>query len=197
MSCNRSRLVLSLNHLHSSQHRSDPPGKGSPLPSVHSFPLHIKHPVPYTYPPPSSTVFPQKPSPLPMEKKKIYGVVMCRYRYHVRWPGHMIFWYFLLGFWHFSVIICHFRPGIWHFPALFCHFPVIICHFNQKTPAYSIIWNMQVFGFSSPGDVLRSRGVAARLPSALKSLTSVFGMGTGGASSLSPPDRGRHSPKTE
>ena len=39
-----------------------------------------------------------------------------------------------------------------------------------------------------PGDVLLSQGLASQLPSALKSLTSVFGMGTGVTSSPSPPD---------
>ncbi len=37
------------------------------------------------------------------------------------------------------------------------------------------------------GDVLLSHRAAPAVPSALKSLTSVFGMGTGGASSLSTP----------
>ena len=38
-----------------------------------------------------------------------------------------------------------------------------------------------------PGDFLLSQGPASQVPSALKSLTSVFGMGTGVASSLKPP----------
>jgi hypothetical protein len=45
-----------------------------------------------------------------------------------------------------------------------------------------LLWN------DKPGNVLLSQGVAPQLPSALKSLTSVFGMGTGVSSSLSPPD---------
>lgn len=39
-----------------------------------------------------------------------------------------------------------------------------------------------------PGDVLLSQGVATQVPSALKDLTSVFGMGTGVTPSPSPPD---------
>ena len=39
-----------------------------------------------------------------------------------------------------------------------------------------------------PGNVLLSQGREPQLPSALKSLTSVFGMGTGVASSPSLPD---------
>ena len=39
-----------------------------------------------------------------------------------------------------------------------------------------------------PGDVLLSQGENPQLPSALRSLTSVFGMGTGVTFSLSPPD---------
>ena len=42
--------------------------------------------------------------------------------------------------------------------------------------------------FGSPGDVLLSQGESPQLPSALRSLTSVFGMGTGVTFSLSPPD---------
>jgi hypothetical protein len=42
--------------------------------------------------------------------------------------------------------------------------------------------------FGLPGNVLLSQGLASQLPSALKSLTSVFGMGTGVASSPSLPD---------
>ncbi len=43
-------------------------------------------------------------------------------------------------------------------------------------------------GFTLLGGVLLSQG-KPRLPSALKSLTSVFGMGTGVTSSLSPPNK--------
>ena len=39
-----------------------------------------------------------------------------------------------------------------------------------------------------PGNVLLSQGDSPQLPSALRSLTSVFGMGTGVTFSLSPPD---------
>ena len=42
--------------------------------------------------------------------------------------------------------------------------------------------------FLCSGNVLLSRAVARQVPSALKSLTSVFGMGTGGSSSLLSPD---------
>lgn len=40
----------------------------------------------------------------------------------------------------------------------------------------------------NPGDVLLSHQVSLAVPSALKSLTSEFGMGSGGTSSLSPPE---------
>ena len=39
-----------------------------------------------------------------------------------------------------------------------------------------------------PGDVLLSRAVASQVPSALRGLTSVFGMGTGGSLSLLSPE---------
>jgi hypothetical protein len=39
-----------------------------------------------------------------------------------------------------------------------------------------------------PGNVLLSQGLASQLPSALRSLTSVFGMGTGVTFSLLLPD---------
>ena len=41
------------------------------------------------------------------------------------------------------------------------------------------------------GSVLLSRAVSSQVPSALKGLTSVFGMGTGGSLSLSPPELSR------
>ena len=44
------------------------------------------------------------------------------------------------------------------------------------------------FFVMNPGDVLLSHAVPHAVPSALKSLTAVFGMGTGVASSLSPPE---------
>ena len=45
-----------------------------------------------------------------------------------------------------------------------------------------------LLGLFVPGDVLLSQGENPQLPSALRSLTSVFGMGTGVTFSLSPPD---------
>src|ERR1043165_7554149 len=44
-------------------------------------------------------------------------------------------------------------------------------------------------GLQNPGSVLLSHRVAPAVPSALKSLTSVFGMGTGGPSSVYPPGK--------
>ena len=44
------------------------------------------------------------------------------------------------------------------------------------------------FGFFSSGNYLFSRAVARQVSSTWKSLTSVFGMGTGGSSLLSSPD---------
>ena len=49
-------------------------------------------------------------------------------------------------------------------------------------PAELILQNIK------PGDVLLSQGEIPQLPSALKSLTSVFGMGTGVTSSPLSPD---------
>ena len=45
----------------------------------------------------------------------------------------------------------------------------------------------RVYLSKNPGDDLLSQGLASQVPSALKSLTSVFGMGTGVASSPSSP----------
>ena len=47
---------------------------------------------------------------------------------------------------------------------------------------------MQGIFFVESGSVLLSRAVSSQVPSALKGLTSVFGMGTGGSLSLSPPE---------
>ena len=49
-----------------------------------------------------------------------------------------------------------------------------------------LLWNEAEYYM--PGNVLLSQGDSPQLPSALKSLTSVFGMGTGVASSPSLPD---------
>ena len=43
-------------------------------------------------------------------------------------------------------------------------------------------------GSMGSGSVLLSRAVASQVPSALKGLTTVFGMGTGGSLSLLPPE---------
>ena len=43
-----------------------------------------------------------------------------------------------------------------------------------------------------PGGDLLSRGFATQVPSALSGFTSVFGMGTGGSPTLSPPDNQTH-----
>ena len=45
----------------------------------------------------------------------------------------------------------------------------------------------RVYLSKNPGDDLLSQGLSSQVPSALKSLTSVFGMGTGVASSPSSP----------
>jgi hypothetical protein len=48
----------------------------------------------------------------------------------------------------------------------------------------------RLFGFKNLGGVLLSHAVPHAVPSALKSLTSVFGMGTGVSSSPLPPKTG-------
>ena len=52
---------------------------------------------------------------------------------------------------------------------------------NKKSPANARL-------FVESGSVLLSRAVSSQVPSALKGLTSVFGMGTGGSLLLSPPE---------
>ena len=52
---------------------------------------------------------------------------------------------------------------------------------NEKAPAWVLLALVS-------GDYLLSRTVSSQVPSACESLTSVFGMGTGGSSQLSPPD---------
>ena len=47
---------------------------------------------------------------------------------------------------------------------------------------------MNRFFFMGSGSVLLSRAVSSQVPSALKGLTSVFGMGTGGSPSPLPPE---------
>ena len=54
----------------------------------------------------------------------------------------------------------------------------------------------EAFRFSNPllysGNVLLSRAVSSQVPSALRGLTSVFGMGTGGSLSLLSPEISRY-----
>ena len=70
-----------------------------------------------------------------------------------------------------------------HNPLTFFDSPSLHLQINNtKKPAHQLNW------FHLPGNVLLSQGLASQLPSALKSLTSVFGMGTGVASSPSLPD---------
>ena len=52
-------------------------------------------------------------------------------------------------------------------------------------------------GFQNPGSVLLSHRVAPAVPSAQKSLTSVFGMGTGVTSSVLPPGKKLRSVKRQ
>ena len=60
------------------------------------------------------------------------------------------------------------------------HISFLFSRQRKKTVGYQ-----QSFG---SGNVLLSRAVSRQVPSALRSLTSVFGMGTGGTSSLLSPD---------
>ena len=52
---------------------------------------------------------------------------------------------------------------------------------------HPIVYSQQN-AFMESGDVLISRAVASQVPSALRGLTSVFGMGTGGSLSLLSPE---------
>ena len=58
-------------------------------------------------------------------------------------------------------------------------------HTKAKGP---ILWESGL-GKDKPGDFLLSHIVAYAVPSGLRSLTTVFGMGTGGSSSLRSPRR--------
>ena len=59
----------------------------------------------------------------------------------------------------------------------------------------NVVWRRRnpvrgnVFSFFESGDFLLSRAVASQVPSAYGGLTSVFGMGTGGALQLLSPER--------
>ena len=55
--------------------------------------------------------------------------------------------------------------------------------------------DLSITGLQNPGSVLLSHRVSPAVPSALESLTSVFGMGTGVASPELPP--GKTKPKHE
>ena len=57
--------------------------------------------------------------------------------------------------------------------------------------------SLRLVRYLRSGSVLSSRAVARQVLSTLRSLTSVFGMGTGGTSSLWPPDLWRRTLKTK
>ena len=60
---------------------------------------------------------------------------------------------------------------------------VALCEDKEKEPTQT-----NRFFFMGSGSVLLSRAVSSQVPSALKGLTSVFGMGTGGTPSSLPPE---------
>ena len=72
-------------------------------------------------------------------------------------------------------------------PYIFCiRVPLKLILFNAFN-AKKLLYQ-KIKEFFSPGNVLLSQGATAQVPLALKSLTSVFGMGTGVTSSPSSPD---------
>ena len=98
------------------------------------------------------------------------------------------------------------RAGASAVAALICHqalIVLVVVGVTMVTPrygenGYSKIrpkreqgpLSRSLFNRKKSGGVLLSQGVYPQVPSALTSLTSVFGMGTGVASSLSPPETG-------
>ena len=60
---------------------------------------------------------------------------------------------------------------------------------RKKGEKISQVWNLLPFTNLLPGSDLLSHKVALAVPSALESLTAVFGMGTGVTSPLGPPGK--------
>ena len=94
------------------------------------------------------------------------------------------------------LLSCIFRPP---HPALYTHrpnhIPVPPLPYPFPSCIYKIRKRTSLIGFSAScildsGSVLSSQLVSKRVLSALKGLTSVFGMGTGGSPSLWPPEMG-------
>ena len=90
------------------------------------------------------------------------------------------------------LLTCIFRPPQ---PALYTHRPNHIPVPPFPSCIYKIRKRTSLIGFSAScildsGSVLSSQLVSKRVLSALKGLTSVFGMGTGGSPSLWPPEMG-------
>ena len=93
------------------------------------------------------------------------------------------------------LLTCIFRPPSQPYihigPTISQFLPYLI----PSPPAYKIRKRTSLIGFSAScildsGSVLSSQLVSKRVLSALKGLTSVFGMGTGGSPSLWPPEMG-------
>ena len=94
-----------------------------------------------------------------------------------------------------------YRPGSRHVSRVPGYSTWYICSFNVVNYKYKLKYPLVYFSvllcplvFSKkqknkkPGDDLLSRDPSVQVPSALESLTSVFGMGTGVASPLLSPD---------
>mgnify|MGYP007083110158 CR=1 FL=1 len=94
------------------------------------------------------------------------------------------------------LLTCIFRPPIQpYIPIGPNHIPVPPSPYPFPSCIYKIRKRTSLIGFSAScildsGSVLSSQLVSKRVLSALKGLTSVFGMGTGGSPSLWPPEMG-------
>ena len=82
------------------------------------------------------------------------------------------------------------KSGLYIVPA-----PALCC----SELCFEVLRIGEAFRFSNslflfPGNVLLSRAVSSQVPSALRGLTSVFGMGTGGSLSLLSPEISRMLP---
>ena len=67
---------------------------------------------------------------------------------------------------------------------MLCHCSMFNCQFTEKAKPRRAL---RLLGVFIPGNDLVSHTVARAVPSALRGLTSVFGMGTGGSLSLGSP----------
>ena len=88
----------------------------------------------------------------------------------------------------------HYRGGDRGICHLDCRPRCLTYLFEHKERGRAIFWRLRPLSQKLSGGDLLSQGVAPQVPSALFGFTSVFGKGTGGSQTLTPPDKSSSAP---